>query len=144
MKQLVIMGILSFLFGASVANGQDIKYISEAAFQSNLARQVAMSPQTVAQLRQLGVTTETELKLEYFFYTNSQDKAQALAEALKTRNYSVEIGPSASDKSVVVVTGWTVPMRMETENVVKWTGEMTRLGYEHDCEFDGWGTNPSQ
>lgn len=129
---------------ASGANGRDTGYVSEAEFQSNLARQMAMAPQTVALLREHGVTTDTELKLEYFFYTDSREKAQALADALQSRDYSVEFGPSASDKSVILVNGWTVPMLMQTENVVKWTGEMTRLGYEHDCEFDGWGTNPIQ
>ena len=32
----------------------------------------------------------------------------------------------------------------DTEAVVAWTEQMCRLGREHDCEFDGWGTNPRQ
>ncbi len=141
----MLVGILSFIFGASEANGQVTKHVSKAAFQSNLSRQMAMSPLTVAQLREHGVTTESELKLEYFFHTNSSMKAQALASALRTMNYSAKLGPSAGGESVLAtVTGWTKPILMEAENVVNWTIEMTRLGYEHDCEFDGWGTNPSQ
>lgn len=31
---------------------------------------------------------------------------------------------------------------MDTRLVVEWTKEMCRLGYSHDAEFDGWGTNP--
>jgi hypothetical protein len=139
------MGILSFLFGSSGANGQVPQFVSEAEFESNYERQTKMAPETVGQLRQYGVTPESELRLEYFFYTTSQDKAQALAAVLEAKGYSVEfVGPSASDASQQVITGWTTPMLMETEGVVNWTGDMTRLGYEHDCEFDGWGTNPSQ
>ena len=138
------MGILSMILGASGANGEDARFVTEAAFQSNLDRQTSMSPETVAQLREYGVTADSELRLEYFFYTNTREKAQALAEVLEAKRYRVGLGPSASDDSLTVVTGWTTPIIMDSENVVKWTEEMTRLGYAHDCEFDGWGTNPNQ
>jgi hypothetical protein len=28
--------------------------------------------------------------------------------------------------------------------VLDWTSRMCDVGREHDCEFDGWGTNPKQ
>lgn len=138
------MGILSFLFGASSASGQEAPFVTEAAFQSNLDRQTAMTPETVQQLREYGVTPESELRLEYFFYTNTEAKARALAAELEAKEYSVEFGPSAADSAQIVITGWTTPLTMDTEGVVAWSAEMTRLGYKYDCEFDGWGTNPSQ
>jgi hypothetical protein len=33
---------------------------------------------------------------------------------------------------------------MTDDAVVTWTQSMCRLGNEHDCDFDGWGTHPSQ
>ncbi len=103
-----------------------------------------MSPETVAQLRQYGVTSESMLKLEYFFYTNTRAKAQSLAESLGEKGYSVEFAPTAGDPALFLVTGWTEPIQMDTDSVVGWTATMARLGYEHDSEFDGWGTNPEQ
>jgi len=138
------MGILSFLFGASGANGQEAQFVAESAFLSNLDRQTAMTPENVQQLRQYGVTSESELKLEYFFYTNTEAKARALSAELEAKEYSVEFGSSAADSAQFVITGWTTPITMDTESVVAWSAEMTRLGYEYDCEFDGWGTNPNQ
>jgi hypothetical protein len=82
--------------------------------------------------------------LEVFFYTDTEAKAQDLAKALKALGYEIEFRAPAGDSRQFVVTGWTTPIRMTDSSVVAWTERMCRLGYEHDCEFDGWGTNPKQ
>jgi hypothetical protein len=35
-------------------------------------------------------------------------------------------------------------MPMDEQKVIDWTGRMREVGHEHDCECDGWGTNPRQ
>jgi hypothetical protein len=35
-------------------------------------------------------------------------------------------------------------MKMDEQTVLEWTGHMCGVGQQHDCEFDGWGTNPQQ
>ena len=120
------------------------RFVSERSFRENFAKQSKMTPMTLAQLRKLDVTAETELKLEYFFYTDSTDKAELLAGDLKAKGYSAEHGPSASDKKVQIITGWTSKMPMGEKIVAAWTQEMCELGFAHDCDFDGWGTTPKQ
>jgi len=132
------MGIFSFFSSAPK------KFVTQESFEKNLSSQLAMSPQTVAQLRNLNVTPEKELKLEFFFYTNTPEKAAALASDLTNKKYKVEHGPSASNKKIQVITGWTEKIGMSDANVAAWTKEMCELGFKHDCEFDGWGTNPQQ
>lgn len=140
---VLIMGFFGSLFGCSKpADGP--RFVTEEAFRQNLAKQTKMSPMTVAQLRKHGVTDSTMLKLEFFFYTNAEAKAQGLAKALQTLGYDAKAGPSASDRRVMLVTGWTTAMKMDEGVVVAWTEKMCRLGFEHDCDFDGWGTNPQQ
>jgi Regulator of ribonuclease activity B len=142
---VVLMGFFGSLFGCSKADGdKPRRYVSESAFRENLAKQTTTSPQTVAQLRKHGVTDIANLKLEFFFYTDKEAKGQGLAKALSDLRYQVECGPAAGDSRLVLVTGWTTPIKMSEPSVVEWTEKMCRLGYEHDCEFDGWGTNPSQ
>jgi hypothetical protein len=143
--QLLIMGFFGTLFGCSDVSG-DVpqRYVTEASFRKNLATQSTMSPQTVAELRKHGVTEDSSLKLEFFFYTDKEIKGQGLAAALRSLNYNVESGPSAGDPKLILVTGWTIPIKMSDGEVVGWTEKMCRLGYEHDCKFDGWGTNPEQ
>ena len=61
-----------------------------------------------------------------------------------SRIANAKTGLSASDDSIYIVTGWTVPIKMDKESAVNWTAAMCNLGLEHDAEFDGWGTNPEQ
>ncbi len=101
-----------------------------------------MATQTLEQLRQAGVTEDKELKLEYFFYTNSNEKAKELANELAKLNYTVEHKLAVDSKTEFIITGWTTKMKMTEDVVKKWTKEMCELGYKNDCDFDGWGTQP--
>jgi regulator of RNase E activity RraB len=96
------------------------------------------------QLRTHGGGPEKELKLEYFFYTDAPEKASALAADLNKRGYSVKVGGAAANPKLQIVTGWTSPVLMQDDIVFQWIKDMCSLGYTHDCEFDGWGTNPEQ
>ncbi|MBC7889251.1 MAG: ribonuclease E inhibitor RraB [Ferruginibacter sp.] len=100
--------------------------------------------QTLNRLRKLQITDDEELKLEYFFYTNTQNKAAQLAAEMEKLHYTVKHGVSAGDKNLFIVTGWTTRMKMSDEIVRKWTNKMCETGYIFDCEFDGWETNPDQ
>jgi hypothetical protein len=120
------------------------RYYSESIHRDNVERQVTMTPQTLEQLGKYGVTAETNLSLEYFFYANSDSNANSLRLALLDLGYTSEHGPSASDDTMFVITGWTSKMPMNPPTVVDWTHQMCELGFTHDAEFDGWGTNPSQ
>jgi hypothetical protein len=120
------------------------RFVEEASFLRNRENQTRMAPATLDQLRQLGVTPDKTLKLEYFFYTDTPEKGAALASVLEGLGYSVVHEQAAGDPTLRVITGWTEPMRMSDETVIAWSGRMCEVGYEHDCEFDGWGTTPEQ
>jgi regulator of RNase E activity RraB len=119
---------------------QPKRFVSQGAFETNLEKQMALTPQTLRQLRTCNVTPEKRRKLEYFFYTDTVEKAVALAAELKNKNYEVEHGPSVSDAKVQIITGWTVEMTMSDDTVLDWTEKMCTLGFKYDCGFDGWGT----
>jgi regulator of RNase E activity RraB len=137
---IITMGLFDFLKSKS-DNGQ---FVSETAFKSNREKQIQMTPQTLEQLRALNISREKELKLEYFFYTNSEIKAKQLATEIKKLNYSVEYGVTDDDKNLFIITGWTTKMKMADEVVKQWTEQMCELGYKYDSDFDGWGTDPDQ
>ena len=139
----ILMGFFSSLFGCS-GNNTNSRYVNEHSFQGNRAKQTAMSPLTVAQLRQHGVTDQATLELEVFFYTDTEAKSTALAASLKALNYDVQIGASSGEGQPYIVTGQTIPIAMDEHSVVEWTDQMCRIGYKHDCLFDGWGTNLEQ
>jgi len=132
------MGLFSFF-------GKDERYISESTFKKNVQKQKEMSGQTLSQLSKYGVGGDSELSLEFFFYTDDQNKANDLAIELKKLNYSIDtVDKSAGDPKLWAVTGWTTQIQMNIASVTKWTEQMCRIGFENDCDFDGWGTNPDQ
>ena len=134
------MGLFDFLKPKS----NDGQFVTETAFIGNRDKQMQMTPQVLEQLRNLNVTADKELKLEYFFYTNKIEKAKQLATEIGKFNYTVGYGVSAGDPKLFVITGWTTKMRMADDVVIQWTKQMCELGYKFDCEFDGWGTDPEQ
>ena len=134
------MGLFDFLRPKS-NNGQ---FVTETTFIRNRDKQNENDTAILQQLCNLNVTANKELKLEYFFYTNTADKAEQLAAEIGKLNYTVKHGVSAGDKKLFVITGWTNKMKMADEVVKQWTKQMCELGYKFDCEFDGWGTEPEQ
>ena len=120
------------------------QFVTEKQFQNNAEMQVELAPQTLNQLRELGVTADKELKLEFFFYSNKIDKVEKLSDELNRMNYKVQFGQSESYKKLFISTGWTTKMKMDNGTVTSWTREMCELGFKFDCDFDGWGTTPEQ
>ena len=82
--------------------------------------------------------------LEFFFYTNTMEKAKLLAEELQKKEYSVAYRKSGYNKKQFVITGWTRKISIEDSALAGWAKEMCELGYKYDCEFDGWGTDIDQ
>ncbi len=120
------------------------RYISEEQHKENLASQLATSPETMEQLRGFGIAEDRSVKLEYFFYTNAEEKAEALASELSGMGYVADFERSDNPKKIRIVAGASEPVQMSKERVLEWTESMCNLGYKHDCEFDGWGLNPEQ
>ena len=120
------------------------RFLSASDHESNVSKQVEMAPLTMEKLREHGVRPESQLRLEYFFYTDSVAKAVELERALLDLGYSSELDLSASDDGTYIVTGWTPKMPMDDGTVVDWIRSMCEVGYGGDANFDGWGTNPNQ
>ena len=114
------------------------RFWDEKAHRANLARQAGDVPQILEQLVKLGVTPDRELKLEYFFYTNTAQKADGLGDALRQKGYTVDVHPSHAGRRQHVVTGWSTPIRMSNDLVRDWSRQMCEIGFAHDAEFDGW------
>src|SRR4051794_33034059 len=93
----------------------DTLFVNTDSFESNLKNQLKMTPQTLHQLRKLGVGEEKELRLEYFFYTDSFHKAKRFSKELQSLGYEVEQRPSAGHANLFVITGWTNNMKMSDE-----------------------------
>ncbi len=117
-----------------VLKGSDDPYQTEAQFETNLAIQVSMARQALAQMR---VYESREFRLEFFFYTNNSNNAEALNSKLVDLGYDSQSGESAGDPTLFITTGWTTPIRTDEDTVIKWIETMCRLGFENHARFDG-------
>ncbi len=138
---VIIMSFFSSIFNCK---GNKNKFVSEKKFESNLSKQMNWTPQTIKQLSKYGITDKSELKLEYFFYTNSEQKALNLSKELINLGYTSIVDFSVTNKKKYLINGWTIKLKMDEKNILNWTKEMCELGYKYDCDFDGWGTSPDQ
>lgn len=120
------------------------RYIGESTHEDNMEGQLQRAPQMLEALYKTGVTDETELKLEYFFYTNAEDKAERLIESLKNIGYTPEQRLAPDSETTRTITGWSHPVVMSKEKVSQWISDMCIIGFKEDCQFDGWGTKPQQ
>ena len=112
------MSIFDKLFGSKSSSSP---YQTEAQFETNLARQVSMTRQALAQLRE---HDDRELRLEFFFYTNNSANAETLNSKLVDLGYDSRSGESASDPALFITTGWTTPIRMDEATVIDWIETM--------------------
>lgn len=121
------------------------RFVTEDRFNLVLSKQQAWNVETLKVLANVkGFTSDRELRLEFFFYTNAPSKAAGLVGDLAALGYHAEHRASASDKRQILVTGWTTPMAMSASIVDGWSQKMVEVGFAHDCDFDGWGTTPDQ
>lgn len=116
------------------------KFVSIDTFLDNRSMQGQMVPRAVEKLRKFDVNSEKKLQLEYFFYSNTAEKAERLSNALKNLNYIVYDETPAMTEKLFSITGLTTKMQMSDEVLIQWAKEMCEIGYTFDCEFDGWGT----
>ncbi|MEW6410841.1 MAG: ribonuclease E inhibitor RraB [Candidatus Zixiibacteriota bacterium] len=131
------MGFFSALFGCGK---QDEASDPQVQLNETIQQQASGAREVLAQLRQAGVTDQMERKLEYFFYTNTETNASDLAAALAGKGYAGAYGPADEQSGLFLVTGWTTDILMSDSVVIDWSAEMCRLAFDHDCQFDGWGT----
>ena len=132
------MGIINF------HTPQNKRHVSEEAFKMNSQKQAAAAPQVLGILRQHSLSDTNLRCLEYFFYTNTIEKAQSLASELKKKEYTVAYREAGYPKNQFVITGWTRKISIEDNTLSDWVKDMCELGYKYDCEFDGWGTDVDQ
>jgi hypothetical protein len=112
---------------------------AEAGIQRVLARQLNMNAETWEALKRHGVTEETELRLDFFYFAPDRGVADELARFLADEtDYDIEVAEGeGGDWTVQGSTQSTAVSRDILDQWVKW---MVFAGYEHGrCEFDGWG-----
>jgi hypothetical protein len=80
------------------------------------------------------------MRFDYWFYTDTMEKAIGLADELRKLFYEVDVKPSGTGDDRICVSGITAFMNDEDGAMENWVKKMNELGFIHDCSFDGWGS----
>ncbi len=125
--------LLVFQFGISNAN--------ENQFDKLLSNQRLMTVETWNQLQSHGVTKDTKLALEFFYYAPDKDSAEKCMHHLLAYEYTVQIKPEKKDtpEGIWLVTGNTQATEMTEDILLQWVDYMVAAGWKYGCVFDGWG-----
>jgi hypothetical protein len=119
-------------------------FVSENEYKKNRKRQLELVPKTLklwtspAPFKENNASEEHTIKLDLFFYTNTQEKAQALTNALKDSLSAIEYKKATDGRKVFVITGQTKEIKMNEHLVLELVQKMTDTGFSHDCDFNGW------
>lgn len=120
-------------------NSNENKYVSKDSFEDDLKFQLSVSAEAIKKLCGCGVKETSELRLEFFFYTNSITKAEKLNDKLVNMGYASEYRLSVCEEDIYLITGWTSEITMSEKTLLAWIDSMCRIGYAMDCDFNGWG-----
>ena len=116
--------------------------LTEDGYRTILAKQLAMNEKTLARLRELGLTDETEVQLNFLYYAPNESDAEDLWSFLiEETDYEVGIHPEANSSGQWIVSGHTQKTTISKEILDEWVEWMIAAGFDHHCEFDGWGTS---
>lgn len=116
-------------------------FVKKNEYKRNLTLQKKMSIKTIQQLENSLNGQVDRLNLEFFFYTNNQQKAEKLQEALLSIGYFSKIQKVSNEESVHLITGWSSKILLSRNVILAWVTEMCEIGFRNDCDFDGWGAS---
>lgn len=114
------------------------RLVSENDFNASQAKHLRYATESLVSLRDAAVEEDHEFKIDYFFYSDTLEKAQRLEDEIKKIGYIVNFGPAQQDKNLFVISGRTKKIKMMHESLSKWVSEMCELGYKNDCNFENW------
>jgi hypothetical protein len=104
---------------------------------TDVEQQVEKTTTTWGVLQKHGVTTETTLIVDLFWYADDAASANALAGKLRSGiAHFTEVKQVQGQWSI---TAKTLPGAFGLDGLQQLVRDMNALGAAHNCEFDGWG-----
>ena len=85
-----------------------------------------------------GINPNDSLPIEFVFITDTDEKANKLRQQLALV-YPTYVGLEIVEtEDYWEVLGITNPIEMKIETINEWNQLMWDLGYQYDCQLDGW------
>ena len=109
------------------------------SYEENYAQQLEMLHVTWEAFKEHGVTEDTELVLEFNYIAPSKEQAKSLCDSIE--DFETSVSSEGVLKKKWSVEGKTFPLTTTKEELIQWLDFMVSTGWEHNCEFDGFGAS---
>jgi hypothetical protein len=116
------------------------RFISRARYKEDRGWQREIMLTITGKIRHKYQMPAQNRQLEYYFYTDIEQKAISLLQKLEEYGYSSSYGLVPEHSGLFVIKGSTDEVFMAVEDFVAWAEKMCDIGFRCDCEFDGWST----
>ena len=120
-------------------DSKNLQFVSEEDFKNNLESQDSKVTRTLGVMSAFNLKAKEKLEIDFFFYTDTSEKAERFAAALKELDFESSWYKPINDRNLYSITCWTDKIDNDEELLTYWTKHLCQLGYKYDCEFDGWG-----
>lgn len=117
------------------------RFFTKEHRDESLQMQPMLNKRAMGLMKDYGGKPNPVQGVEFFFYSDEEAKANNLAIELNKLGYTVyDVHPPEQEGKNWSIIGCIPPVPMGGNKFDKWTEQMIQLGYECDCQFDGWGT----
>lgn len=120
-------------------DSKNLQFVSEEDFKNNLESQDSKVTRTLGVMSAFNLKAKEKLEIDFFFYTDTSEKAERFAAALKELDLESSWHKPINDRNLYSIICWTDKIDNDEELLTYWTKHLCQLGYKYDCEFDGWG-----
>jgi len=112
-------------------------FIDENEYENIREEQIQISQQKIEEYLKFNIDVNKTFKVEYFFITNTKNKAEKFYIEIKKLNYTAQYFFSPVEK-IFLIAGLSPIMNVSDDVIIDWTKEMCEFGYNYDSKFDGW------
>ena len=134
-KTIFLVATLVSFKGITMEN----TYFTWAAFSKNYNDEINSADSVYFSMESNGLTPYSMLAFDFHFLSDSKAKLNNLALLLKNSYGYKVLEPVKTENGVWDLSGKTSPFPVTADNLVYWTLDMYKRGYEFDAKFDGFG-----
>src|SRR5471030_1735354 len=98
-----------------------LQYVAKVEHNESTNAQAFLAGKVLDIYNELGDGEEKEQEIEFFFYTNTAEKAKELKAALKKLRYKIYRTNFAERFSSYSISGSTNKMKMDVETIARWS-----------------------
>lgn len=116
------------------------RFFTKEQYENELCQSV--NKDVLRRIKKDSAITKDEMIFSFYFITDTRAKIEALIDYLRVNEANQQIEElNQTDDDLWELTVRSYPIKLEIEQINHWERKMWDIGYQFDCELDGWQTS---